>query len=81
MPSGVLASGLPLWSTCIPLSRGSVLDHLSLIEHEMQAVTEELDDGEEDSHGAAVEQHGEDAWGAGLGAEGRALWPARSPEC
>ena len=61
-----LAAGLSLWSSLVPLSRGLALDHFSLIEHEVQAVADKLDDRKESGHSAAVEQRSEDAWREGL---------------
>lgn len=58
----VLAAGLSLWPSLVFLSRGSGLDHFTLVEHEVQAVADELDDRKEDGHRAAVEQRGEDVW-------------------
>lgn len=62
MAGHALAAGLSLWSSLVPLSRGLALDHFSLIEHEVQAVADELDDCKEDGHRAAVEQRSEDVW-------------------
>lgn len=61
MAGHALAAGLSLWSSLV-LSRGLALDHFSLIEHEVQAVADELDDCKEDGHRAAVEQRSEDVW-------------------
>ena len=62
MPGGVLAAGLSLWLPLASLSWGSVLDCFSLVEHEVQAVADKLDDCKEDGHRAAVEQRCEDIW-------------------
>lgn len=62
VPGGVLAAGLSLWLPLASLSWGSVLDCFSLVEHEVQAVADKLDDCKEDGHRAAVEQRCEDIW-------------------
>lgn len=62
MPGHVLAAGLSLWPPLASLSWGSVLDYFSLVEHEVQAVADKLDDCKEDGHRAAVEQRSEDVW-------------------
>lgn len=66
MAGRALAAGLSLWSSLAPLSRGLALDHFSLIEHEVQAVADELDDCKEGGHSTAVEQCSEDVWREGL---------------
>lgn len=75
---GALAAGLSVSGRLLSLLDGSQPDHFSLIEHEVQAVADQLDGGEDHGYGAAVEDRSDRIWWTSLmeraGEPQRLLW-------